>query len=81
VFYTEWTDGGPGWSRVKVPATCCPRISPEFLAEERRALGARWYAMEYDCEFGDDIAAVFSGEDIQAALTGTLTPLFGVTRE
>ena len=39
-------------------------ISPEFLAEERASWGSRWYAMEYENVFGEDIAAVFSPEDI-----------------
>jgi hypothetical protein len=32
--------------------------------------------MEYLNIFGDDIAAVFSSEDIQAALTDEVQPLF-----
>jgi hypothetical protein len=67
-FYDSWV-GGDGWERVKVTADQCPRISPDFLEEERRALGPRWFAMEYLCEFGDAIDAVFRGEDIDAALS------------
>ena len=29
-------DSDEPWLRVEVPATLCPRISPSFLAEERR---------------------------------------------
>ena len=54
-----------------------PRVSKEFLQEERRTLGARWFAMEYLCEFGDDAAAVFATDDIRAALSDPgVTPLF-----
>lgn len=35
-FHEAWTEGGD-WHRVEVPATECPRITPEFLASERRA--------------------------------------------
>jgi hypothetical protein len=34
VFYEEWS-GGHGWERYEVPASKCPRISEEFLEEER----------------------------------------------
>jgi hypothetical protein len=75
-FYDAWVSGD-GWERVRVTAAECPRISPDFLQEERQALGPRWYAMEYECEFGDSIDAVFRGEDIDAALSdGAVKPLF-----
>src|SRR3954452_12711715 len=34
-FHEAWENGGPSWERVKITAAQCPRISPEFLAEER----------------------------------------------
>jgi hypothetical protein len=34
-----------------VPADRIPRIPPEFLAGERRALGESWYRQEYCCSF------------------------------
>jgi hypothetical protein len=73
-FYIEWT-GSNRWHRVKVRADECPRISAEFLAEERRALGDRWYAMEYEGEFGDAIDAVFSHRDIMQACLDAPPPL------
>lgn len=76
-YFDAWTGADP-WERVKVTAEMCPRISPAFLEEERRALGPRWYAMEYGCEFQDDAAAVFDGADIRAAMAdGSVSPLFG----
>jgi hypothetical protein len=74
-FYREWTEGD-GYLRLSVTARDCPRISPEFLAGERRKLGERWYAMEYENVFGDDVAAVFSTEDIRRAATPEVLPLF-----
>jgi hypothetical protein len=53
----------------------CPRNSAEFLAEERRALGERWYRQEYLCSFADTIDAVFSWADIQAAMSDDVKPL------
>lgn len=73
-FYEAWT-GRSKWRRVRVTAEECPRIAPEFLAEERRELGERWFRQEYLCSFEDTVGAVFSGEDIAAALTADVEPL------
>src|SRR5215208_6234799 len=65
IFYEEWTSGGSGeWQRFRVSADRVPRISPEFLSEERRALGSRWFEQEYMCVFGELEGAVFSREAI-----------------
>src|SRR5205823_14964600 len=45
-FHEAW-HGAEAWERVKVTAHECPRISPAFLAEERRVLGERWFRQEY----------------------------------
>jgi hypothetical protein len=74
-FYEAWI-GGADWHRIRVTAHECPRISPEFLREEREALGPRWFQMEYMCEFTDAIDALFTEEDVRAALTNDLRPLF-----
>jgi len=42
------------WERHIVPATSCPRLSAEFLAEERRELGERMFEREYMCQFIDE---------------------------
>ena len=75
-FYDSW-HSLEGWERVKVSADQNPRLSAEFLAEERRTLGDRWYGMEYLCEFQDDVAAVFSTDDIARAVSADVSPLFG----
>jgi hypothetical protein len=74
-FYQEWT-GDNRWERVKITADQCPRISPEFLAEERRALGDRWYRQEYETSCEDVVDAVFADSDIRAALCEDVSPLF-----
>ena len=38
-FYEQWHSGNDSWRRFRVPATDCPRISKEFLAEQLRELG------------------------------------------
>ena len=73
-FHDEWHGAGD-WQRVKITAEQCPRISPQFLSEERRALGERWYRQEYLCGFEDTVDAVFAWADIQAALSDEVRPL------
>jgi len=76
VFYEEWT-GGHGWDRYEVPARECPRISEEFLEEERQALPSWVYRQEYECSFEETEDAVFTAEMIERAVTSEVKPLFG----
>lgn len=75
-WHREWTEGGDAWERSEIPASVCPRISPAFLEEERRSMGPLWFASEYLCEFVDTDDQVFSSDDIAAALTADVRPLF-----
>jgi hypothetical protein len=75
VFFDEWTEGA-AWERYEVPATDVPRISDEFLAEERRALPDRVFRQEYMCSFEETEDQVFSYEDVEAALSDEVAPLF-----
>ena len=54
-FYDAWTHGGDLWERYEIPVDQCPRISEEFLAEEREILGPLMFAQEYHCEFVDAV--------------------------
>jgi hypothetical protein len=74
-FHAEWT-GPASWQRVLSTALECPRISEQFLIEERQALGERWYRQEYLCSFEDVIDAVFDPSDVAAMLDDTVQPLF-----
>jgi len=76
VFYEEWTSGA-GWERYKVPAEECPRISPQFLDEERDALPSWVYRQEYECSFEETEDQVFTTEMVERAVTSEVTPLFG----
>jgi hypothetical protein len=76
VFFEEWTEGR-SWERYEIPAEECPRISEQFLEEERRALPARIYKQEYTCSFEDTDDQAFSHEDVTAAISEEVTPLFG----
>jgi hypothetical protein len=54
VYYDEWHSVTSEWERYEVPASDCPRISPEFLEEERAALPLWVYRQEYECSFEDN---------------------------
>jgi hypothetical protein len=76
VFYEEWTEG-MGWERYEIPAAEVPRISEEFLEEERRALPLRIFRQEYECSFEETDDQLFSYEDVEGAITDEVAPLFG----
>lgn len=75
-----WTDGREGrplvtqWYTVRVTADQCPRISEQFLADEREQLGVRWYNQEYNCEFCDLVDSVFSHEDVHSLADSSYEP-------
>jgi Terminase large subunit, T4likevirus-type, N-terminal len=75
VFFEEW-QGGKGWERYEVTAEDCPRISADFLAEEREALPARVFRQEYLCSFEEIEDQVFGYEEIERAMTDEIRPLF-----
>jgi len=75
-WFEAWRSEEP-WERVEIPATMVPRISPAFLDEERRSMGAWWFNQEYLCQFEDAEDAVFRYDDIIAALSPVVAPLYG----
>jgi hypothetical protein len=66
-FWREWTGEGD-WLRIQVTADQCPRITPEFLAEEKRSLGEAFFAQEYLCQFVDLEFDIFNMDFIRDAL-------------
>ncbi len=76
VFFEEWTSGRE-WDRYEVSAAECPRISEEFLEEERAALPTYIYRQEYECSFEDTEDQIFTHDMVQAAVTPDVKPLFG----
>jgi hypothetical protein len=75
-FFHEWSEGAR-WHRTKVTAYDCPRITAEWLEEERMQIGDFWFEQEYLCKFVESVDSVFRYEDIQRALDPKVTPLFG----
>ena len=77
VFFEEWTsEAGGAWERYEVPASECPRISEEFLEEERGTLPRRVFRQEYECSFEETDDQVFGHADVEAAISEEVTPLF-----
>jgi len=74
-FYEAWAHG-EGWERTMITADQCPRIDPQWLADERRLIGDWQFRQEYLCEFVDTEEAFFSSDLIEAALTNELEPLW-----
>lgn len=64
-FYWEAWRKRHEWDYYEIDATQCPRISPEFLEEEKRTMGEWWYEQEYMCRFMDAQGAAFRSEDIE----------------
>jgi hypothetical protein len=71
-WYFEAWNSSEDWHRVKVKASQCPRLSQKFLADERAALGSRWFQMEYECVFLGLAGCVFDPCDIDAAVRDDL---------
>jgi len=75
-FYEAWTDPEQQWHRVEVTAPECPRLTEEFLQQERREMPESWFRSEYLCEFTDTVDSVFSMTDVDA-MESDVAPLFG----
>jgi hypothetical protein len=74
-FWEAWEHGGAEWERICVPASACPRISREFLEEEMRNMGEKWYRQEYLCEFVDAVSGVFDRDLVERAISDEFLPL------
>jgi hypothetical protein len=74
-FYEAWNDREATWVRVEYPATDNPHIDIDWLDEERRLLGPRWYAQEYLCSFEETQDQYFPTEAIDACFSSDRPPL------
>jgi hypothetical protein len=61
-FWQEWQGSGP-WKRVRITWRDCPRITPDFITEETRALGPAWVQQEYECAFNSLEGVVYPDFD------------------
>lgn len=76
-FHEAWTKS-EDWTKVRVAAADCPRISKEFLDEELRELGQGRFDEEYNLVWRDADEAVFPVQVIEAAFTNEVRPLWGI---
>ena len=80
-FYEAWTSRDDTYERYRVTAAECPRISEEFLEQEKRALGHFLYRQEFECEFVDASSMAFDSDAIRAAVDPSIRPLGCLTRD
>jgi hypothetical protein len=73
-YFKEFSEGR-GWLKFTIPAIDCPRISPEFLEEERQSMPAAWFSSEYLCHFVEAEDSVFGYEDVMSAISADILPL------
>ncbi len=66
-FYEAWeSDAGP-WLKIKATADDCPRITPEFIAEQVAIQGERNVRQEFFCSFEETMDQYLSTASINAA--------------
>ena len=73
-FFKIWSEERDLWEWFEIPAEKCPRITPEFLAEEMRT--NPWYEQEYHCKFMETEDQVFSNETIRMLFDTPVEPLW-----
>lgn len=79
-FHYEWTKGGDAWVRAEQPAAkmglagelipLSPRITLDFLLDERRRYPEWWFLQEYLCLFSDTEDQALAYELVMGALGG-----------
>lgn len=66
-FYESWANSDEFY-KLKVPASECPRISPEYLAQEKRVLGTYFFEQEFACIFHQAQDSIFRLEQIESSI-------------
>lgn len=72
-FFKIWSKERDLWEWYEIPAEMCPRISPEFLAEEKRT--NPWFRQEYHCEFMETVDSVFTFDQVAGTVSDEVEPL------
>ena len=75
-FFREFEEGGPNWERVKVTAYECPRISRDWLEEQRLRYPPLRFKSEFLCEFVENEDSVFTYDQVHAAISYEVKPLW-----
>jgi hypothetical protein len=75
-FHEEWASPeSEGWIKIRVTAAECPRISPEFLAAQKKRMGERRFAQEFQGVFIDLDQGVFDPDMVRKAIRSDIKPL------
>jgi hypothetical protein len=72
-YYENWSRG-EGIERIRIIGRECPRISREFLEQQKKKLGPMLFSQEFEGEFTDSDTSAFSSELIELALTDDFEP-------
>jgi hypothetical protein len=72
-FHREWHSTTP-WRRFHIPWHQCPRITPEFVAQERLALGDDWVRQEYEGDFLALVGRVYPDFERAIVADGGVVP-------
>ena len=72
-FFKIWDEQRDIWEWYEIPAEMCPRISKQFLEEEKRI--NLWFEQEYHCAFLDAEGSVFSSDLFKSLANPSVTPL------
>lgn len=67
LLYDAWQS--PKWQKIKVTAFECPRISAEFLDEQRQLLGEDSFAREYMADFVSHGSMLVNPDDLTRCIT------------
>lgn len=74
--HSDWLDvDAPHVSRVEVPYQRVPRISPEFIASERRRMTKATFDREYCCVWSQSDGAVFNAAAVSALIRPEVAPI------
>jgi hypothetical protein len=74
-FFDVWTNGAGDWHRTRITAQECPRISPQWLENEKRTMPDFWFRQELECEFTETLDSFFNYDDIERATSSEVKPL------
>lgn len=75
-FHTEWNDSSNiEWTKIRTTAHDCPRIPADFLEAQKRRLGERRFAQEFECAFIDTNRGFFHPEIVRKAFKESIQPL------
>jgi hypothetical protein len=78
-FYSAFHKAGDDWQRFLITADMCPRISKEFLENERRNKLAWQFEQEYFCRWASPENGFIDFDTIRSAYDPSIKPLWSDT--